>query len=221
LHQKQQKTMSGEQFTIFGSKYRMGSYILLIRVSSPFELVFGRFQQGKQFTITAGDYLYIGSALGEEKRGAPLARRLLRHASRSGNHTPHAIRSAMMTLFMKENFMETSTIAPSEKKLRWHIDYLLEHREAEIQHIIIIRSPLRVEQKLSELLEPLPETSFIAPRLGAQDSRNSTHLLRFTNREQIIELLREKIPGMTELPALSICHHPGELITSSLDPEEP
>ena len=50
--------MSKEQFTIFGTKYRMGSYILLIRVSRPFELVFGKFQQGKLFTIPEGDYHY-------------------------------------------------------------------------------------------------------------------------------------------------------------------
>jgi Uri superfamily endonuclease len=201
LHQKQQKTMIREQFTIFGSKYPMGSYILLIRVSKPFELVFGRFQQGKRFMIAEGDYLYIGSALGGVNKGAPLARRLLRHASRSGTHAPHAIRAAMMRLFQTEEFMESGAIEPSGKKLRWHIDYLLEHREAEIDHIIIIRSPLRLEQQLSELLQPLPETSLIAPGLGAQDIRKSTHLLRFTNRQQILELLRTNIPAMQELTA--------------------
>ena len=189
--------MSKEQFTIFGTKYRMGSYILLIRVSRPFELVFGKFQQGKLFTIPEGDYLYIGSALGGGKRGAPLGRRLLRHASRSGSQTPHAIRSAMITLFQTEDFMETGPIEPSGKKLRWHIDYLLEHQEAEIDHIIIIRNPLRLEQKLSELLEPLPETVPIARGLGAQDSRNSTHLLRITSRTTILEVLRNAIPSMT------------------------
>jgi Uri superfamily endonuclease len=199
LHQKQQKTMIREQFTIFGSKYRMGSYILLIRVSKPFELVFGRFQQGKLFTIPEGDYLYIGSALGGVNKGSPLARRLLRHASRSGANAPHAIRAAMMTLFQREEFMESGAIEPSEKKIRWHIDYLLEQREAEIDHIIIIRSPLRLEQQLSELLQPLPETSLIAPGLGAQDSRNSTHLLGLTNRQQILELLRTTISAMQEL----------------------
>jgi Uri superfamily endonuclease len=199
LHQKQQKTMSRDQFTIFGSKYRMGSYILLIRVSRPFELIFGRFQQGRLFTIPEGEFLYIGSALGGVKKGAPLARRLLRHASRSGNQAPHAIQASMVTLFQENNFMETGTSKPSEKKLRWHVDYLLDHHEAEIDHIVIIRSPLRVEQTLSELLEPLPETSLIAPRLGAQDSRNSTHLLRFINREKIFEQLRQNIPDMTTI----------------------
>jgi Uri superfamily endonuclease len=197
LHQKQQKTMSKPQFTIFGNKYRMGSYILMIHLSSPLRLAFGRFQQGELFTLPEGDYLYIGSALGGEKAGAPLARRLLRHASRSGSRNPHTIRTAMMTLFLENNFMGKSAIEPSEKKLRWHVDYFLELREAEIDHIVIIRSPVRLEQKLSELLESLPETSLVAPRLGAQDTRNSTHLLRCTDRERILELIRQWLPGLT------------------------
>jgi Uri superfamily endonuclease len=186
--------MSRQQFTIFGSKYRSGSYILLIHLSSSLHLAFGRFQQGKLFPVSAGDYLYIGSALGGGKRGAPLARRLIRHASRSGKKDPHIIRTAIMTLFSEDTCTENSK--PPEKKLRWHIDYLLDLQEAQIDHIIIIRSPLKLELKLSELLEPLPETSLLASRLGAQDTRNSTHLLRITNRERILDLLGEKIPGM-------------------------
>ena len=189
--------MSELQFTLFGNKYRMGSYILMIHLSRPQQLAFGRFRHGELVTLTEGDYLYIGSALGGEKAGAPLARRLLRHASRSGSLNPHTIRTAMMTLFLENNFMEKNTIEPSEKKLRWHVDYLLELREAEIDHIVIIRSPVRLEQKLSELLESLPETSLVAPRLGAQDTRNSTHLLRFTNRERILALIRQWLPELT------------------------
>ena len=188
--------MSREQFTIFGTKYRMGSYILLIHLSSSLLLAFGRFERGKLFAIPEGDYLYIGSALGGGKAGAPLARRLLRHASRSGSNGPHAIRTAMMRLFSDQHFIETDSIELSEKKLRWHVDYLLDRREAEIDHIVIIRSPQRVEHKLSELLEPLSETSFIARRLGAQDTRNSTHLLRISDQGRILELLRQSLPGI-------------------------
>ncbi len=188
--------MSAQQFTIFGTKYRTGSYILLIHLSDSLRLAFGRFQQGKLFTLPEGDYLYIGSALGKNMGGAPLARRLIRHASRSGGKVPHAIREAMVMLFREENDSENRIIAASDKKLRWHIDYLLDHNEAEIDHVVIIRNPLRVEHMLAELLEPLPETALIAPRLGAQDTRNSTHLLRITNRERILELLRQSLPAM-------------------------
>ena len=187
--------MSDRQFTIFGNKYLMGSYILLIRVSSPFKLAFGRFQQGKLFTISKGNYLYIGSALG--KSGAPLARRLLRHASRSGEKHHHEIRTAMRTLFSKNDLIATFAIKPSKKQLRWHIDYLLDQPEAEITHIVIIRSPERLEHKISELLEPLEETSALASRLGAQDTRNSTHLLKCTDQKKILAQLRKHIPQLS------------------------
>lgn len=187
--------MSDQHFTIFGNKELMGSYILLIRVSSPFQLAFGRFQQGKLFTIAEGNYLYIGSALA--KSGAPLARRLLRHASRSGEKHPHEIRTAMRTLFSKNDLIATCATKPSKKQLRWHIDYFLDHPEAEITHIVIIRNPERVEHKISELLESLEETSVIASRLGAQDTRNSTHLLQFTDQEKIFAKLRQYMPHLT------------------------
>ncbi|MCX6178159.1 MAG: DUF123 domain-containing protein [Chlorobiales bacterium] len=194
--------MFDSQFTIFGNKYRMGSYILFIRISSPFELSFGRFQQGKLFTIPESDYLYIGSALGGEKSGNPLARRLIRHASRSAEKPSHEIRAALKKLFSKDDLTVNSIIEPLTKKLHWHIDYLLDRPEAEIIHIVIIRSPMKMEQQLSELLESLEETSLLAPRLGAQDARNSTHLLRITNRKRILELLRNNIPILTAPPEL-------------------
>jgi Uri superfamily endonuclease len=197
LHQKQQKTMSDTQFTIFGNKCRMGSYILFVRISSPFQLSFGRFQQGKLFTIPESDYIYIGSALGGGKSGNPLARRLIRHASRSAEKPPHEIRAALKQFFSKDDVTINRTIEPLTKKLHWHIDYLLDRPEAEIIHIVIIRGPMKMEQKLSELLESLQETSLLAPRLGAQDARNSTHLLRITDRKRILELLWKNIPILT------------------------
>jgi Uri superfamily endonuclease len=191
--------MSVQQFTIFGNKYRMGSYILLIRVSSPFKLAFGRFQNGALLAIPAGNYLYIGSALGGERSGSPLARRLIRHASRSGNRYPQQIRSSLLRLISENDFSGNTCCKPSEKKLRWHIDYLLDRPETEITHIVIIRSPEKLEHKLSELLEPRNETALLAPRLGAGDTRNSTHLLRFTDEEAILDLLRHSIPEIAAI----------------------
>jgi Uri superfamily endonuclease len=82
------------------------------------------------------------------------------------------------------------------------LQYLLDRPEAEIIHIVIIRSPMKMEQQLSELLESLEETSLLAPRLGAQDALNSTHLLRITDRKRILELLRNNIPILTAPPEL-------------------
>jgi len=195
LHQKQQKTMSGSQFTIFGNKYTMGSYILFIRISSSFQLAFGRFQKSRLFSIPDGDYLYIGSALG--KTGDPLARRLIRHASRSNGKPPHKIQSEIIKLFSKNDAVKSCAFIASEKKLHWHIDYFLEHSEAEITHVLIMRHPEKLEHHLSEFLASIRETSLIAPRLGAQDTRNSSHILRLTDQKKTLEQLGQFIPALT------------------------
>lgn len=190
--------MADSDFTLFGNNDRMGSYLLLIHLSKSVELAFGMFQKGKLFTIPKGDYIYIGSALGKKNTsGSPLARRVIRHTSRSGGKKHHRIRDTMLNLFSEKEFIINREINSSAKKIRWHIDYLLDLSEAEITHIVLICSPMRIEQKLSELLEKLDETSLIAPRLGAQDTRKSTHILKLTNQKRILEVLHTQIPGMT------------------------
>ena len=187
--------MSGSQFTIFGSKYTMGSYILFIRISSSFQLAFGRFQKSRLFSIPEGNYLYIGSALG--RTGDPLAMRLIRHASRTSGGQPHNIQSAIIKLFSNNDAARNCAFSATKKKLHWHIDYLLEHREAEITHIVILRHPEKMEHHLSAFLESLLETSLVAPRLGAQDTRNSSHILRITDQQKILEQLGQYIPVLT------------------------
>jgi len=200
LHQNQQKTMSVSQFTIFGTKYPMGSYILFIRIYSTFQLAFGRFQKSRQFTIADGDYIYVGSAQG--RSGNPLARRLIRHASRSNGLQPHNIRAALLKFFSIDDGIGTCAIEAAGKKLHWHIDYLLEHTETEITHIVIIRNPEKMEHKLSEFLASLHETSQLAPRLGAQDTPNSTHLLRVADWQKTLEQLRQYIPLLFDSPEM-------------------
>ena len=187
--------MSGSQFSIFGNKYTMGSYLLFIRISSSFQLAFGRFQKSRLFSIPDGDYLYIGSALG--KTGDPLARRLIRHASRSNGKPPHKIQSEIIKLFSKNDAVKSCAFIASEKKLHWHIDYFLEHSEAEITHVLIMRHPEKLEHHLSEFLASIRETSLVAPRLGAQDTRNSSHILRLTDQKKTLEQLGQFIPALT------------------------
>jgi Uri superfamily endonuclease len=188
--------MHSSLFTLFGSPAPGGSYILVIRVAAPLEVVFGGFMKGVALPVPAGDYLYTGSALGGKHRHNPLAARLIRHASRSGEKKPHAIRESIINLFPGYGNKGKNPGAMPAKKLRWHIDFLLDLPEAEIVHIVIIRSPSRLEGKLSGLLEALDETSGLAPRLGAQDTRKSTHLLRLSNREKVLGILNESIPAM-------------------------
>ncbi|NTW82105.1 MAG: DUF123 domain-containing protein [Chlorobiaceae bacterium] len=186
--------MTGLQFTIFGNPAPEGTYVLLVHVSKPLELAFGRFQGGRVIAVPDGDYVYIGSALGGKKRGNPLAQRLIRHATRSGGKNRHAIRDSIVNLF----YGIAASDRNIEKKLHWHIDYLMDCTEAEIDHIIIIQSPERLEEKISGLLGSLDETSQLAYRLGAQDSRKSTHLLKLSNREKLFGLLRNDVPSLLE-----------------------
>ncbi|MEI8187227.1 MAG: DUF123 domain-containing protein [Chlorobiaceae bacterium] len=190
--------MSVSQFTIFGNKTPMGSYILFIRVSSSIQLAFGLFQQSRLFTVPEGDYLYIGSALG--KTGNPLARRLTRHASRSGDKPPHEIRAAIINIFSGHGAARNCVLEPADKKLHWHIDYLLEQSEAEITHIAMIQHPEKLEDKLSEFLASLHGTSPLAPRLGAQDTRNSSHILSLSDWQEVLEQLRQYIPALISPP---------------------
>jgi Uri superfamily endonuclease len=188
--------MHSRLFTLFGDQTTEGSYILIIKLAAPVELAFGRFRKGKPLSLPEGDYLYIGSALGGRHRQAPLASRLIRHASRSGGKKPHAVRDAVACLFPDYDGKLKKRNGMPEKKLRWHIDYLLDLEEAEIDHIIIIRCPGRLELHLCRLLASLEEITVPAPRLGAQDTTDSTHLLRLRERNKVLGILRNSIPGM-------------------------
>ena len=76
---------------IIGGKSQAGTYVLRIHLKENTTLQFGRFKKGKLISLPAGDYAYVGSAL-SEKGATSLARRLIRHATRSGNKPPHTIR---------------------------------------------------------------------------------------------------------------------------------
>ncbi len=183
-------------FTRFGNEGAVGSYILVITLSSPVNLVFGRFRNGAPIFMDRGEYLYIGSALGGTRSHSPLAARLIRHASRSGGQKPHLIRKALIGLFPDYEDSVKKSPGMAQKKLRWHIDYLLDLPAAEIRHMVIIHSPKRLERELWKLLEPQEEISVPAHRLGAQDTRECTHLLRTEDIEQVLGTIRKSVPEM-------------------------
>ncbi len=91
-------TYRDAHFCCWGAASQGGVYLLRLNVSQPVAVQFGRFQNGRLFLVPPGDYLYVGSALGQ-KGSASLARRLLRHASRGDAHRPHPVRQEMLTLF--------------------------------------------------------------------------------------------------------------------------
>lgn len=162
---------------IIGDHSQAGTYILRIRLNQNTDLKFGRFKKGKLISLPAGVYTYVGSAL-SEKGATSLARRLVRHATRSGENPPHTIRDEMVQQFNECGLGPPDPLPKSGKKLFWNIDYMLDLETAEIINIIAIRSPERLEYIIAEFLEENEDTEIIEKSLGANDAPKNTHVLR-------------------------------------------
>jgi Uri superfamily endonuclease len=113
-----------------------GAYVLHIWVSHAESIVFGRFHGGAEVVVEPGDYLYIGSARGVHGRPI-LARRVLRHLTRTGNRPPQPLRTTLLTYLRDHGWPEAG--APATKTLRWHIDYLLDTPSAAVTYVLLIR----------------------------------------------------------------------------------
>lgn len=170
--------MTANHITFLGDDSRTGAYILWVNVPADIALTFGRFQRGRPVHVPAGTVAYVGSAMGA--RGATaLAGRLLRHATRSDDRPPHAIRAAMLPAFSAAGLGSSALRPPAAKRLHWHIDYLLDEAEVEVARITVIRTAARIESELARRLSALPGVSPLAPGLGASDIRGESHLLRY------------------------------------------
>jgi Uri superfamily endonuclease len=179
LDKEMELTFSDEEFYCWGRESQGGTYLLRLLVSQPLSVRFGRFQAGKPVAVPQGNYLYVGSALAQ-KGATSLARRLLRHASRNDGQNPQPIRQKMLDLFPKIGLGPTPLHPPTGKKLRWHVDFLLEELDTQLTAVSLIRSPQRLEEPLSRWLLDLLEVAPLVPGLGATDDPGSTHLLRVT-----------------------------------------
>ena len=110
--------------------------------------------------VPVADYVYVGSALAQ--KGAPsLARRLLRHASRADVARPQPLRQEMLALFLQIGLGPNPLYPPTGKKLRWHVDFLLEEQATELTAVYVIRSPRRLEESVSRWLLNLSEVSLV------------------------------------------------------------
>ena len=156
-----------------GSGPAAGIYLLRIVAQAAQSIVFGRFRHGQPIVVQSGQYLYIGSAL--DARGAPsLAHRVLRHLTRTNGQPPQLLRDQLAAYFAIQ--------PPKEKRLRWHIDYLLDHAQVHVDanrdvahYAPAIISP--VKRRSRDHLNQLPFCHPVAPGLGASDHPGSTHLL--------------------------------------------
>ena len=162
---------------IVGADSQAGTYILRIRLKKNTTLQFGRFKKGKLISLPAGDYTYVGSAL-SEKGATSLARRLVRHATRSNDKPPHTIREKMIHQFAECGLGSGNLLLRQGKTLYWNVDFLLDLQSAEIVNIFAIRSPERLENRIAKWLEGDPRTNIIEPGLGANDAPGNTHILR-------------------------------------------
>lgn len=181
-----------------GTDAQIGTYILRISVTSPLILSFGRFKGGKPISIPQGDYLYIGSALGRPQL-YPLARRLLRHSSRTGKMNPHPIREALLKRFGEIGLGAGQLLPKNGKTLFWNIDFLMDQPEATITGVILIRSEKRLESIISEMLTEDSKTFIIEKGLGANDARGETHFLGLKAGNRWWQLLPQKLVSALEL----------------------
>jgi len=145
-----------------------GTYLLHIEVLQDLEVIYGRCRQARPVPTPVGQYLYIGSAM-SEKGPASLPRRLLRHTTRAVGE-PQPIQQQLVAEFRMT--------PPSAKRLRWHVDYLLEEMAVTIHHITLIHSHKRQESDIARIFNEHPVITLLAPGLGASDDPGLTHIVR-------------------------------------------
>ena len=189
--------MKSPSIAIIGDESHAGTYILRIHLQKDTTLRFGRFKKGKLISTRAGEYVYIGSALAE-KGATTLARRLIRHATRSGDQRPHRIRETMLRQFAECGLGDANLLPQRGKTLHWNVDFLLDLFSAELMGISAIRSRKRLEDRLAKRLEEDPHTEVIERGLGANDVPGNTHLLRVSATEAWWASLPNLLASMAE-----------------------
>ena len=160
---------------ILGEKYQSGVYLLRLHIHQPLTVACGRFKRGQPLFFPPGDYVYVGSALGA--RGATLANRLARHATRTADRPPHALRTALLEHCTAGGLGGKHSGAPPPKKLFWHIDYVLNELTVELCGITALRTATCLEARLAQWLNADLDTFVVEKGLGASDHRGATHLL--------------------------------------------
>jgi len=180
---------------IIGDDSQAGTYLLRIHLKENITLKFGRFKKGKLISLPIGDYVYIGSAL-SEKGATSLARRLIRHATRTGDKRPHPIREKMINRFIECGLGPRDLLPKHGKTLYWNVDFLLDLPSVELTNIFAIRSAERLENRLAKRLERDPHTEIIERGLGANDAPGATHLLRIRENRMWWASLTDKVKSV-------------------------
>ena len=118
-----------------------------------------------EYKFPRGYYVYIGSAM--NGLAARIARHLVnnRLANRAKNQRNHGA---------------VSRWRERKKKIRWHIDYLLEH--ARVTEVMTHRGTDRFECLWAQAALALSKAKIVVPRFGASDCKCAAHLIYFGNR---------------------------------------
>lgn len=162
--------------TVLG-RSRGGTYVLRIRVAADLELPFGGFRGGRVIPVKAGDHAYVGSA--RARTGAlSLARRLVRHATRTGERPPQPIREPMIATLLALGLGDGDLRPRDGKRLKWNVDHLLDRPEAELTAALLLANGEDLEFAVADAIAADPEVVVFAPGLGAADHRGGTHLVR-------------------------------------------
>lgn len=156
---------------LLGEEGPAGVYLLRLHVTRPLALALGRLQQGRLFCLAPGPYLYVGSALGRSG-SASLGRRLLRHATRSSGPV-HPLQRRLRRAF-------PAVAPPAQKRLHWHVDYLLEQPAAQLTGALALRTARPLEAALAAWLIGRPGIHVPVAGAGASDATASAHLLAVT-----------------------------------------
>lgn len=156
---------------LLGAEGPAGVYLLRLHVIRPLALSLGKLQQGRLFHLSAGPYLYVGSALGQ-RGSTSLGRRLLRHATRCSGPA-HPLQRRLRCAF-------PSVSPPPAKRLHWHVDYLLEQSASVLTGALVVRTVRPLEPALASWLIHRPYVHVPIAGAGASDTADSAHLLAVT-----------------------------------------
>jgi len=202
---------NGKLFVLGDDCCTGGLYVLRIAVAKNFAPVLRRTKVPKRVKIAAGQYSYVGSAFG---RGFPLARRLIRHGTRSGEKPPHAIRASMESYFIQIGMGVGTLLLKNGKPPRsYNVDPLLDEMFVMLIAAYAIRLPdpgmtelhRMVEGQLGRMLMDDPVTVVFESGLGAQDYKKrekgqarQTHLLRVAADESWWKCLPAKLEDLVD-----------------------
>ena len=159
------------------TEHTCGCYVLRIHLVASTRLRFGGFKKKKLVELRAGEYAYVGSALSLQG-STSLARRLVRHATRSADKAPHAIRDAMLERFTAIGLTTGDLLPRGPKRLHWNIDHLLDLDAAELTDAYLLRTTRRLEASLGQFIERDPHAFVFEKGLGVNDVPGNTHILR-------------------------------------------